>query len=184
MRCARDFRRDTMLIKHSCLRFLFQCMSCKSWWIKIKYFSFQNNLIYFQIKAENWYFPFEISLKTKPFILLPPQALHEHYSYWPHAINHAWINQVQPSKHFWRHCTPVKMATSITKVIWYSAIQSMAGHSCFPILYWIRLMRRISRIQLEPVKHDWRLLKVFSTHSWLFRVIVFFLFWFWLGEFI
>ena len=47
-------------------------------------------------------------------------------------------------------------------------------HCVFPSLYWISIVSRIRRIQLELVKHDWRLLKVFLclTHSWLFGVVV------------
>ena len=44
----------------------------------------------------------------------------------------------------------------------------------FPILYWISTCT-IRWIQLESVKHDWRLLKalcVSPTHSWIFNVIV------------
>ena len=44
----------------------------------------------------------------------------------------------------------------------------------FSILYQVCLIRQISRIQLKPVIHDWRLLKAFlsPTHSWLFSTMV------------
>ena len=47
-------------------------------------------------------------------------------------------------------------------------------HCDFPSLYWISIISRIRRIQLESVKHDWRLLIAFLclTHSWLFGVVV------------
>ena len=35
----------------------------------------------------------------------------------------------------------------------------------FPILYWISLISRIRWIQIESVKHDWRLLKAFPSLS-------------------
>ena len=39
----------------------------------------------------------------------------------PSSINRDWINQVQPSKHFWWHWRPVKWRSQYTAVIWYSA---------------------------------------------------------------
>ena len=56
----------------------------------------------------------------------------------------------------------------------YSGLFWQLNH-VFSILYWISLISRIRRIQLELVNHDQRLLENFSvssTHSWLFDVIV------------
>ena len=39
--------------------------------------------------------------------------------------------------------------------------QRKSSIGAFPILYWISLISRLGWIQLESVKHDWRLLKTF-----------------------
>ena len=46
----------------------------------------------------------------------------------------------------------------------------------FPILYWIRLIRWISWIKLEQVKHDWRVMKPALC---LLLTVAFLVFWLW-----
>ena len=44
----------------------------------------------------------------------------------PNAVNRDWINQVQPNKYFWRHRTPVKMATSTSNTDFIKYIEKIS----------------------------------------------------------
>ena len=135
------------LTTRECVNVPMNTVTEKTWWLGLLYFCMENNynLLDFEVviiqyckvcwtRRKRWEQKLEIDASDHPF--------------WVFYLNY--------------HLAGLRiMCVSLITVKWPSFGRVSSQHSCFPILYKIRLIGRISWIKLEPVKHDWKILKVF-----------------------